>query len=94
MKDQAQTKESYLTKLENAMNLVDEDTKHLVISKYLNRKSISELEVELGLSKSAVKMRLKSTRNKLINIVNDESIRGIHIPFLCIKIIFLPATDS
>jgi len=66
-------KENNLSKLEYTLTMLDEETREIVIQKYLRKKSIIELESDLSLSKSAVKMRLKRAKSKMLKIWNNSS---------------------
>lgn len=63
------TKEVYLDGLDAVMEHLDFETKTIIINKYFNNKSIEDLEKEMGLSKSAVKMRLARGRNKIAELM-------------------------
>lgn len=66
--ESAKTKEHHLSKLEIIINQLDKDTRKLIVDKYFNKKTIEHLERELGLSKSAVKMRLKRAKAKIFSL--------------------------
>lgn len=63
--DIAIAQEARFLKLEAVMHDISEEDKTLLIAKYYDKKSIIELEAEYGLSKSAIKMRLNRSRNRL-----------------------------
>ena len=58
-------KEEQLEMLDTILDQLDVNTKTLLVDKYCKGKSIEELEKEMGLSKSAVKMRLARGREKI-----------------------------
>jgi len=60
--------EAQLGMLDQVLNQVDLETKTLLVSKYFEGKSIEDLQKDMGLSKSAVKMRLARGRNKIAEI--------------------------
>ncbi len=62
---QAVVKDDLLNKLDLILENLDIDTKALLMERYFNGKSVRDLERELGISKSAVKMRLARGRNKI-----------------------------
>ncbi len=72
----AMTKESHLNKLEYIINQLDDDTKELIIAKYFNKKTIACLETEMGLSKSAVKMRIKRAKGKIHSLWQNPSTKS------------------
>jgi RNA polymerase sigma factor (sigma-70 family) len=59
-----------LEALDGILEHLDQETKTLLINKYFNNKSIEELMFDMGLSKSAVKMRLARGRNKIGELMN------------------------
>lgn len=61
------TKLLKLEKLNEAMNLIPTDDKQILILKYQEFKSIKELMVFYNISESAIKMRLKRAKEKLLN---------------------------
>lgn len=72
--EKAIDKEEQLNKLEEILKDLDEDTKSLLIEKYFNGKSVEDLQEEMGLSKSAVKMRLARGRNKIADLFQNKKI--------------------
>ncbi|MFK7809564.1 MAG: RNA polymerase sigma factor [Saprospiraceae bacterium] len=62
-------KEEQLNALDQILGDLDFETKTLVLDKYFNNKSVDQLEREMGLSKSAVKMRLARGRNKIAELM-------------------------
>jgi len=61
-------KEAQLDLLDKILDRLDIETKNLLVNKYCKGKSIQELEKEMGLSTSAVKMRLARGREKIISL--------------------------
>lgn len=66
---------SFLTmkvdKLQAALELISPDDKMILLLKYQDFLSIKEIESVLGLGESAVKMRLKRAKDKLIAVYNE-----------------------
>ncbi len=58
-------KEHQLNKLDLILDRLDQETKTLLVDKYFKKMSVEDLATNLGLSKSAVKMRLARGRNKI-----------------------------
>ncbi|MFT5765946.1 MAG: RNA polymerase sigma-70 factor (ECF subfamily) [Saprospiraceae bacterium] len=58
-------REAQLDTLDTILGTLDYETKTILINKYIKGKSIEDLEKEMGLSKSAVKMRLARGREKI-----------------------------
>jgi len=61
-------KEAQLNRLDEVLHELDFETKMLIVNKYFNGKSVKDLEKELGLSTSAVKMRLARGREKIASL--------------------------
>ena len=59
-----------LEKLKEAMNLISIHDKQILILKYQEFKSIKELVVFYNIGESAIKMRLKRAKEKLLTIYN------------------------
>jgi RNA polymerase sigma-70 factor (ECF subfamily) len=59
-------------KLKQALNLISPDEKMILLLKYQDYLSIKELESVLGIGESAVKMRLKRAKDKLIEIYQNN----------------------
>jgi DNA-directed RNA polymerase specialized sigma24 family protein len=59
------TKEAKLQKLDTILGTLEYKTKTILINKYIKGKSIEDLEKEMGLSKSAIKMRLSRGRKQI-----------------------------
>jgi|SRR5690606_14350066 len=59
-----------LDKLQRSMNEIDPNDKALLIMKYQDNFSIKEIMGALGISESAVKMRLKRSKIKLLDVYN------------------------
>lgn len=62
-------REEELSALDQILGNLDLETKALLINKYFNNKSVEDLEQEMGISKSAVKMRLARGRNKIAELM-------------------------
>ena len=54
-------------KLKKALNLISPEEKMILLLKYQDYLSIKEIESVLGIGESAVKMRIKRAKDKLIN---------------------------
>ncbi len=65
-------KEIRLELLDQVMDKLDEGTRFILVEKYINDKSIEELEELLNLSKSAVKMRLARGKQKVAVLMNNR----------------------
>ena len=59
-----------LDKLQRSMNEIDPNDKALLIMKYQDNFSIKEIMGALGITESAVKMRLKRAKHKLLDVYN------------------------
>ncbi|WP_291869489.1 RNA polymerase sigma factor [Maribacter sp.] len=59
-----------VVKLKKAMELIDPEDKSLLLLKYQDGVSIKELEELLNIGSSAVKMRLKRAKAKIVEIYN------------------------
>jgi len=59
-----------LIMLEKYLNEITEEEKKIIVLKYENKLSVRELQVQLNLSPSAVKMRLMRARKKLESCFN------------------------
>jgi len=60
-----------LEKLKEAMNLIPVHEKQILILKYQEFKSIKELVVFYNVGESAIKMRLKRAKEKLLTVYNN-----------------------
>ena len=58
-------------KLKEALELISPDERMILLLKYQDFLSIKELAEILELGESAVKMRLKRAKEKLINVYKD-----------------------
>lgn len=67
---------SFLTmkvdKLQKALELISPDEKMILLLKYQDFLSIKDIESVLRISESAVKMRIKRAKDKLIAVYNDN----------------------
>ena len=61
-------------KLKVALEMISPDEKMILLLKYQDFLSIKEIEDALGIGESAVKMRIKRAKDKLINVYNDTLI--------------------
>ena len=66
--DTLMDKEAMLTQLEILIDELDPKEKEILVEKYLNKKSVAELQKQFNISASAVKMRLARARNKVANL--------------------------
>lgn len=58
-------------KLQKAIELIDPNDKSILLLKYQDDVSIKELEILLNISESAVKMRLKRAKSRIIEMYNS-----------------------
>jgi len=58
-------KEILLQQMESFLEKIEPKNKEILIAKYIDNKSIAELKTELGISESALKMRLLRARKKM-----------------------------
>ena len=67
---------SFLTmkvdKLHKALELISPDEKMILLLKYQDFLSIKDIESVLGIGESAVKMRIKRAKDKLVTIYNEN----------------------
>ena len=66
------SKEVQLDLLDQVFNDLDFETRTLFMNRYFKGKSVDQLEKEMGLSKSAVKMRLARGRNKIGHLIEKK----------------------
>ncbi|WP_460219134.1 RNA polymerase sigma factor [Psychroserpens sp. MEBiC05023] len=59
-------------KLKKALELVSPDEKMILLLKYQDNLSIKEIESVLGVGESAVKMRIKRAKDKLLTVYNNN----------------------
>ncbi len=59
-------------KLKVVMSLISPDEKMILLLKYQDNLSIKEVSSVLDIGESAVKMRLKRAKEKLVNVYNDK----------------------
>ncbi len=59
-------------KLKIALELISPDEKMILLLKYQDFLSIKEIESVLGIGESAVKMRIKRAKDKLVTVYNDN----------------------
>jgi len=62
--------------LKNAMEMISPDEKMILLFKYQDNLSIRELSEALDIGESAVKMRLKRAKEKLIHKYNNYTKDG------------------
>lgn len=60
-----------IEKLKKAMNLISPDEKMILLLKYQDFLSIKEIVDVLGVGESAVKMRIKRAKDKLVEVYNN-----------------------
>lgn len=70
--DPEEERELQLQRLHKIMNLLPPDEVQLLELKYEEQVSIDELAEQFGLSRSAVKMRLKRSKEKIISIYQKQ----------------------
>ena len=61
-----------LDKLQQALELVSPDEKMILLLKYQDNLSIKEIESVLDIGESAVKMRIKRAKDKLLTVYNNN----------------------
>lgn len=61
-------KEALLIQMETSFNKLEPMEKEILSEKYLNGKSLKDLEQQYNLSSSAVKMRLSRAKNKVVRL--------------------------
>ena len=61
-----------IDKLKLALNLVSPDEKMILLLKYQDNLSIKEIESVLDIGESAVKMRIKRAKDKLLTVYKDN----------------------
>jgi RNA polymerase sigma-70 factor (ECF subfamily) len=66
--DDAQLFEIKIEKLERALNLIEPEDKAILLLKYQDDVSVKELQSVLGAGESAIKMRLKRAKIKVIEV--------------------------
>lgn len=59
-------------KLKEALELISPDEKMILLLKYQDNLSIKEIEDVLGIGESAVKMRIKRAKDKLVTVYNNN----------------------
>lgn len=59
-------------KLKAVMNLISPDEKMILLLKYQDNLTIKDVSSVLDIGESAVKMRLKRAKEKLVNVYNDK----------------------
>lgn len=59
-------------KLKKCMELITPEEKMILLLKYQDRLTIKEIESVLGIGESAVKMRIKRAKDKLIQVYSDN----------------------
>ncbi|WP_435413336.1 RNA polymerase sigma factor [Psychroserpens mesophilus] len=64
--------EMRLDKLKQALELVSPDEKMILLLKYQDNLSIKEIESVLDIGESAVKMRIKRAKDKLLTVYSDN----------------------
>ncbi len=62
----AMMRETLLALLQNRLETMPADVREILVERYLNNKSIGQLQVSYQLSESAVKMRLLRARDKML----------------------------
>jgi len=58
-------KEALFQQLDSYMESIEPKNKEILVAKYIDNKSIAEIKTQLGISESAVKMRLLRARKKM-----------------------------
>jgi len=63
-------KEVLLQQLQSFLESIEPKNKEILVAKYIDNKSISEIKSTLGVSESAVKMRLSRARKKIASMAS------------------------
>ena len=58
-------KEAKLIQMENLMDTLEPEAKEILVEKYINKKTLLELQAQFGISESAAKMRLLRAKRKI-----------------------------
>jgi len=64
--------EMKVDKLREALEMISPDEKMILLLKYQDFLSIKEIESVLGIGESAVKMRIKRAKDKLVTVYNEN----------------------
>lgn len=72
VKDDKEISQLRVDKLKEALERISPDEKMILLLKYQDALSIKDLEAILDIGESAVKMRLKRAKEKLVNVYTDE----------------------
>ena len=70
--DSTEFNDMRVDKLKKALNLVSPDEKMILLLKYQDNLSIKEIETVLGVGESAVKMRIKRAKDKLLTVYENN----------------------
>ncbi|MFV0564808.1 MAG: RNA polymerase sigma factor [Flavobacteriaceae bacterium] len=70
--DESGLLEMKVDNLKGALDLISPDEKMILLLKYQDNLSIKEIESVLGIGESAVKMRIKRAKDKLVAVYNDN----------------------
>lgn len=63
-------KEALLQKMTSYLDNIEPKNKEILVAKYINNKSIAEIRTNLGVSESAIKMRLSRARKKIASMAS------------------------
>ncbi|MFG6685948.1 RNA polymerase sigma factor [Mariniflexile sp. HNIBRBA6329] len=72
VEDESGFLEMKVDKLQKALELISPEEKMILLLKYQDFLSIKEIESVLGIGESAVKMRIKRAKDRLINVYNEN----------------------
>jgi len=63
-------KEVLLKRVESCLENIEPKNKEILVAKYINNRSIAEIRTELGISESALKMRLSRARKQMASLAS------------------------
>ncbi len=72
VEDESGLIEMKVDNLKEALELISPNEKMILLLKYQDNLSIKEIESVLGIGESAVKMRIKRAKDKLVAVYNDN----------------------
>ncbi len=72
VEDESGLIEMKVDNLKEALELISPNEKMILLLKYQDNLSIKEIESVLGIGESAVKMRIKRAKDKLVQVYNDN----------------------
>lgn len=63
-------KEASLQEMNILLENIEPKNKQILVEKYINNKSIAEIKTQMGITESAIKMRLLRARKKMVSIAS------------------------